>query len=641
MSIVFGIDFGTSNSCISTKVNDSIITIQDLEGNYFIPTVIYLGEDENLFGHQALELKNRNCYLENIIVCPKRLIGKSYSEFIDDTKLKENFIHNKIICDENDDLLFILNNKNYNVIDIISIFLNHLKNIILSYDSSLNSDKEINIVITIPAYYNDHQREILKLACESVNFNVLRIINEPTAASLAYGVDVKQNEIQSETEYILTFDCGGGTTDLTLLEIDYDVNLYEVKNVIGNNFLGGEDLTNNIMNHIKNKIIVKYPEFKFSSKYLNIIQRESENIKKQLSYSKSANIILEFGEIFFTYSLSRIQFLDISKDFFDKIKKLILFIINDSTENVFDFNSDKIKHIIFVGGTTRINFLEILFKELLPNAKINKNLDPDQTISIGATIQGSLLIDSKPDDIILLDVLPLSLGVEVLGGLMSSIISRNTIIPVSRKKVFTNSKSFEEAIQIDIYQGERRLVKDNCHLATFELIHSILNEAEEGTLKIEVIFDIDSDGIISCKANLIQAQLEQEIIINKISNLNKNNLNDILLNAELNKLYDSEMGNKILNKLELYDSFKYLLNAFHNIQETREFPKYTLFEINNLFNKTFNVITKYKLFTSKQLKISKEKFQEQWHELIFAIDPIFKDENNLIIPLSSTNLDDI
>lgn len=636
MSSVFGIDFGTSNSCISTKVNNSIITIQDLEGNYFIPTVIYLGEDENLFGHQALELKNRNCYLENIIVCPKRLIGKSYSEFINDSKLKENFIHNKIACGDNDDLLFILNNKNYSIIDIISIFLNHLKNIILSYDSSFNQ-KEINIVITIPAYYNDHQREILKSACEMVNFNVLRIINEPTATSLAYA----SNILLDETEYILTFDCGGGTTDLTLLELDYSLNLYEVKNVIGNNFLGGEDLTNNIVNHIKNKILVKYPNFKFCSKYLNIIQRESENIKKQLSFSKSANIILEFGDIFFSYTLSRIQFLDISKDFFNKIKKLISFIINDSTENILDFNCNKIKHIIFVGGTTRINFLEILFKELLPNVKINKKLDPDQTISIGATIQGSLLIDSKLDDIVLLDVLPLSLGVEVLGGLMSPIISRNTIIPVSRKKVFTNSKSFEESIQIDIYQGERKLVKDNYHLATFELIHSILNEAEEGTLKIEVTFNIDSNGIISSNANLIQAQLEQKIIINKISNLNKNNLNDILLNAELNKLYDSETGNQILNKLELYDSFKFLLNAFHNIQETKDFSKYTLSEINNLFNKIFDIITKYKSYTAKELKITKQKFEERWHELIFAIDPIFKDENDLIIPLSGTNLEDI
>ena len=656
---VIGCDFGTVNSCISffNQSTKKVEIIPNNQGNFTSPTMIYFSKDSNeiLYGDivkDLLDSSNNSSYLENIITNIKRLIGISYTKFEKDDNLKNCFSRNLII-NKNDMIIFkiLFNNeeKEYSVEDLVKLYLNYLKNIIL------NKFKEIEILsccLTVPAYFNDYQRTIMKTCAEELDFNVLRILNEPTSAALCYAHDIKSkcnNDNFPLDEYIMVIDSGGGTTDISLLHLDYNESLYEVKNTAGDNFLGGEDITDEISKFIKNKLKIDKITPRIESK----IKKEAESIKKQLSYTnRSIKTSFEFADKDQIIEISHIQFKELSKDFFRKITNLIYYVLDSYLVINPTFSFSKINNFIFVGGSTKIPYFKTIFKDLFgKELSTDFFIDPDQAISIGASLQGALIngmIDIEDGgDTLLVDVIPLSIGIETIGGLMVPIVSRNTMIPVTRFREFTNSEAFEDTITINVFQGERKFVNDNQLLATFELHSEVMNKYDKGDILIKVIFEIDSNSIITAKATakINDDSIESIIKIEKNHNLltSSSDLNDILFNSEINKLLDSELASKTLIKLELYDSFKYLLSVFHEkreiIIENSEQDSFLVTELNVLFNKTFDHITNFERSTYQELKKIKDTFESDFHSIIFAGPLIFKDSNGLILQRGGTSLD--
>jgi molecular chaperone DnaK (HSP70) len=650
MNIVLGIDYGTSNTVISYYDGNKYNIIPNENGNYISPSVVFLSKDTNeiLYGDNCMYLlnsSNNESYLSNIFKNLKRLIGKTKRDFYDPT-LKETFKYNLNNTSENgcEELSFDIqyNNKmcNFTVSSLITLYLNYIKQ--LAIDKF--GENDFSAVITVPVYFNDSQRIILKSCFENVGFTVIRIINEAVSASLAYTCLVPESK---ESEHILIFDTGAGTSDLTLLNMDYTNKIYQVENSIGNNNLGGQDINNAISDFIKTKLIFD----DYSQKILNKINIASEKAKKELSFKDNTNIYIEINNQEYNIPFSINQFLEILKPFCKKIKDLVYFLIDEMISKDPLFNYSKVSKVIFIGGTSRIPYFITLFKQIFgEHIFINNTINPDHTVSIGACIQGMLLSDDNNlQDILLLDAVTLSLGVEIDNGIMSPVISRNTILPVSRTRTFTNDTSFDNIIIINVYQGERRFVKDNFFLGSFKLESKEFTKHEKGELLIQVTFTINADNLISitaiCKLKYSENPEVNKIKITKDITFDKSdlpkNINDILLDSENNKLLDNELADKLLKKMELYDSFKFLLSTFQEkrsiIVEKFGEKCFLMYELNKLFNNTFDIINNYTNYTSIELKKFKTEFEENWHTLLFSVC-ILKNEFGQLIQMNGTEI---
>jgi molecular chaperone DnaK (HSP70) len=507
MPITLGIDFGTSNSCCSYFNGKNYKLISNEQGNYIYPTILSFDPDsENILYSNSI-----NDMALNVISNIKRLIGLSFEEYQEKLTKCEYIIEEMRIK-----VMYNNNIKLFTVNDIVVYYLEYLKLI----SENFTNEQIQDIVITVPVYFSDPQRAQLKFCCEKAGLNVIRMINEPTAAILAYYWDKINLEINKN---ILVIDCGGGTTDYSIINADLELGLFEVINVHGNNFLGGEDLTNNIYNYVIEKIYSKFqvtPNW-LGDRKLSYIRKLCEKAKITLSYNQNVDIFIENvkGDNDFFIKISRSLFYSINSQIFRSIKQDLL----NVTENL----KIKIDEIIFVGGTTRIPIFLDICKEIFGNdVFINNTLNPDYTVSIGASIQGALLTGNTTTDcdLVLTDVTPMSLGIKTFDEKMSIVISKNTIIPASKSQLFTNSEDYINELTIEIYQGNNQFVKDNIYLGTFEL-GNLNNSLKRNKMKIEITFNINASGILSVSATDKSSNKTVEIVVNKYNNKNDSKKN--------------------------------------------------------------------------------------------------------------------
>ena len=528
MAKVVGIDLGTTNSVVAAIEGGQPTVIVNAEGLRTTPSIVaYTKKQELLVGQIAKRQAVINP--ENTVFSVKRFIGSKESEISNDAKQ----LPYKVDKDQNDNIKIKCPalNKDFSPEEISAQVLRKLIN-----DATTYLGQEVTqAVITVPAYFNDSQRQATMDAGKIAGIEVLRIINEPTAASLAYGLDKKQNET------ILVFDLGGGTFDVSILEVGDGI--FEVLATAGDTNLGGDDFDNVLVRWLINDF--KEKEGINLSTDIQALQRLTEAAEKakiELSTIEKTTISLAFitadktGPKHIEKELTREIFENLCKELISRCRLPVEKALSDARLEKSDINE-----VVLVGGSTRIPAIQDLVQSLT-DKKPNQSVNPDEVVAIGAAIQAGILA-GEIKDILLLDVTPLSLGVETLGGVMTKIIARNTTIPVKKSETFSTAMDNQTNVEIHILQGERELVDGNKSLGNFRL--DGIPKANRGIPQIEVTFDIDVDGILSVKAREKETGVEQSVTIQGASNLNENEVEKMLAEAEKYASADKEKKEKI------------------------------------------------------------------------------------------------
>jgi molecular chaperone DnaK len=514
MAKAVGIDLGTTNSVVAVMEGGKPTVIVNTEGSRLTPSVVaFTRTGERLVGQLAKRQAALNP--ENTIYSAKRFIGRRYSEVQEEIKN----VPFKVVAGPNDAVRFDINGKLYAPEEISALVLRKLADDAAKY----LGEKVADAVITVPAYFNDAQRQATKDAGKIAGLNVLRIINEPTAASLAYGLDKKKNET------ILVFDLGGGTFDVSILDVGDGV--FEVKSTSGDTHLGGDDFDKRIVDWIAEEFQRDNGiDLRKDRQALQRLIEASEKAKIELSGTMETSISLPFitadatGPKHLDMRLSRAKFDQLTSDLVERCVNPVKQALSDAKLTQRD-----IDEIILVGGATRMPSIQTLVRRLMGGKEPNQSVNPDEVVAVGAAIQSGVLA-GEVKDVLLLDVTPLSLGLETLGGVMTKLIERNTTIPVRRSEVFSTADDNQTAVDVHVLQGERPVARDNRTLGNFRL--EGIRTAPRGVPQVEVTFDIDANGILTASARDRDTGKEQTITISGSTQLAKEDIDRMVRDAE-------------------------------------------------------------------------------------------------------------
>ncbi|MDU9760267.1 molecular chaperone DnaK [Helicobacter pylori] len=553
MGKVIGIDLGTTNSAMAVYEGNEAKIIANKEGKNTTPSIVaFTDKGEILVGESAKRQAVTNP--EKTIYSIKRIMGLMFNE--DKAKEAEKRLPYKIV-DRNGACAIEISGKVYTPQEISAKILMKLKEDAESY----LGESVTEAVITVPAYFNDSQRKATKEAGTIAGLNVLRIINEPTSAALAYGLDKK------ESEKIMVYDLGGGTFDVTVLETGD--NVVEVLATGGDAFLGGDDFDNRVIDFLAAEFKSETGiEIKNDVMALQRLKEAAENAKKELSSAMETEINLPFitadatGPKHLVKKLTRAKFESLTEDLMEETISKIESVIKDA-----GLTKNEISEVVMVGGSTRIPKVQERVKAFI-NKELNKSVNPDEVVAVGASIQGGVL-KGDVKDVLLLDVTPLSLGIETLGGVMTKVIDRGTTIPAKKSQVFSTAEDNQPAVSIMVLQGERELARDNKSLGKFDL--QGIAPAPRGVPQIEVTFDIDANGILTVSAQDKNTGKSQEIKISGSSGLSDSEIERMVKDAELHKEEDAR-------KKEVIEARNHADSLAHQTQKSLDEHKTNLNE---------------------------------------------------------------